>query len=89
MSEHERTSEKAQVRPDLTREISESVFASSGAAERSIERAASKTRTGARLIAADHIHRLLAFSTLIITRAFKRLTRWAKGSIIAARPSPE
>jgi hypothetical protein len=45
MSEHARTSKKAKVRPDLTGENLEDVFASSGAAEKSIERAALKTRT--------------------------------------------
>jgi hypothetical protein len=67
MSEHARTNKKAKVRPDLTGENTETVFASSGAAEKSVERAALKTRTEARPIAADHIHRLLAFPILIVT----------------------
>jgi hypothetical protein len=62
MSEHARTSKKAKVRPDLTGENLEDVFASSGAAEKSIERAALKTRTGARLIAADHINRQMGLA---------------------------
>jgi hypothetical protein len=52
MSEHARTIKKAKVRPDLTTENSEADFTSSGAAEKSVEGAALKTRTGARLIAA-------------------------------------
>jgi hypothetical protein len=64
MSEHARTNKKAKVRPDLTWENTETVFASSGAAEKSVERAALKTRTEARPVAADHIRRPLACSAL-------------------------
>jgi len=43
------------------------VFASSAAAEKSVEGTALKTRTGARLIGADHTPCLLPLTTLFVT----------------------